>query len=66
MLRNHGFKIVRVIRPGYVHENGRDPNHKSELEMAGIKVDATIVNDGTLSDLAVYMAHTLGQLGYGV
>lgn len=43
-----GFRVVRVQRPGQV-----PGQHISEREMADYPVDDTIVNDDTLSTLAV-------------
>lgn len=47
-LRVHGFSLVRVQRPGQV-----PGEHRSERELLGYPTDATIVNDDTLSVLAV-------------
>lgn len=47
-LSSCGFRIVRVERPGQV-----PGDHTSEREMLGYAVDHTIVNDSTLSALAV-------------
>jgi len=45
-LRKMGFKIVRVIRPGF-----KGDDHKSETEQDGIVADYQIVNDGSLDEL---------------
>ncbi|MFE9381765.1 hypothetical protein ACFYMO_00790 [Streptomyces sp. NPDC007025] len=42
-----GFDLVRVIRPGLT-----PGGHQSEREMASYETDRTVVNDGSLSDLA--------------
>lgn len=50
-LRERGFVIVRVVRPGYVSGDGRDPNHITETAMDAIEPDYTIVNDKDLDKL---------------
>ena len=50
-LRARGFVIVRVVRPGYISSDGRDPNHITETEMDLIEPDYTIINDGDLRKL---------------
>jgi hypothetical protein len=47
-LRRNGFTIVRVLRPGQT-----PGEHVSEREMLTYPADVTIVNDDTLSTLAV-------------
>lgn len=47
-IRAEGGRILRVVRPSV--QVCRE--HASESEMDSIKVDAEIVNDGTLADLA--------------
>jgi hypothetical protein len=47
MLRRNGFDIVRVTRPG------QTPGaHVSERQMLAYHASRTIVNDGSLEDLA--------------
>jgi hypothetical protein len=46
-LKAQGFSLVRITRPG--QEPG---SHVSEREMLGYPTDRTIVNAGTLADLA--------------
>lgn len=54
-LRERGFKIVRITRPG----GPTGSPHASELEQDGIEVDATVANDGTVDDLREALANLI-------
>ncbi len=53
-IRNRGGKVWRVTRPDF--DNGVDPNHPSEANVALLDVDVDIANDGTVEDLAAKVA----------
>lgn len=48
LVRGLGGQLWRVVRPGAIAPNG----HRSEHELADLQVDAEIVNDGSLEQLA--------------
>lgn len=48
LVRGMGGQLWRVVRPGATAPTG----HRSEYELADLQVDATIVNDGSLEQLA--------------
>ena len=64
LLREHGFTLVKVVRPGYdarIAEQAKKEGweerlmeeraHASEALVDGLEYDMSIVNDGTLLDL---------------
>ena len=57
-VRELGGYIVRVERPGL----NKTDNHSSELEMDRIKVDATIINDGSVRVLQARFKATVFEL----
>ncbi|MFJ9408586.1 hypothetical protein [Streptomyces sp. NPDC101393] len=64
-LRDQGALIVRVERPG-AGLSGDAGAHASETELDAVEADVTIVNDGTLDDLAddvrtLYRYHLTGE-----
>lgn len=61
-IRKNGGVIIRVVRPLLGPAN----NHVSELEMEAYNCDASIYNDGTLSDLAAEVDEIRGALEMGL
>lgn len=55
-VRELGGMIVRVIRPSIVSND----LHSSEQEMASIRADTTIMNDGSLKDLQAKVISLMG------
>ncbi|MFJ8386230.1 hypothetical protein ACIQ9Q_17230 [Streptomyces sp. NPDC094438] len=47
-LKTRGFKLVRVVRPGY---SDAPATHDSETELDRFPADVTLANTGTLTDL---------------
>jgi hypothetical protein len=56
-IRRMGGHVIRVERPGYGPLN----KHSSETALDGVGADYTIVNDGTLADLAVGVEAALNR-----
>ncbi len=57
-IRNRGGKVWRVTRPGF--DNGVDPEHPSEANVALLDVDVDICNDGTVEELAAKVMRLMG------
>lgn len=55
LVRGLGGQLWRVVRPGATAPNG----HRSEFELAELQVDATIVNDGSVEQLAKVSADVM-------
>jgi hypothetical protein len=58
--------LIRVDRPG-VDRSGPEHQHETEAHVDSLKVDAVVVNDGTLEQLyarvdAVMARHSIGRL----
>ncbi|GAA0660289.1 hypothetical protein GCM10010193_09030 [Kitasatospora atroaurantiaca] len=68
-LQVRGFKLVRVVRPGSPETGGgaaekANREHVSETELATFPVDATVINAGSLADLAT-RADLLARVPHG-
>jgi hypothetical protein len=62
-MRERGGKLVRVVRPDFFADVAPEvANHISETEQELIEVDATIYNDGDLSQLHENLRQTMANL----
>ena len=62
VLRGQGFRLVRVVRPVPTSSDPADvAGHASETELATYRTDETLVNNGSLDDLARRVAVLVGR-----
>lgn len=59
ILRNAGALIIKVYRPGYLQNDTLDP---TERERSNIKVDTTIMSNGTIDDIRRFAHHFLEDI----
>lgn len=59
ILRANGALIVSLSRPGHLQSDSLDP---TERERQNIKVDCTILNNGSLADLQIFASRFLTDL----
>lgn len=61
--RNHYYgTVIRIERPGYTPNDGRNLNHASETALDGAKFEYVIINDGSLQILKAKVIAVLRKI----
>ena len=60
MIRRHGGRIIKVIRPGHTAKTVGIQGHESEKGLSENLIDYLIINDGSMDKLRVDVIRTVG------
>lgn len=61
-IENRGGQVIRIVRPGFLIQDGRDNNHISETALDDWQFKNEIINDGTLEEFKNNVAKLFEQL----